>query len=129
MTFEQTPQYTSGSYLVKRLKILSGSLLTTDDMNRIIIQAECIVDGAMQMTGRTLSGQNATPDFTFNEHKHGIIRDATEAVAAYMCAQYDPTLFSSSSQAAFTADILWSDADRALGMLANKPIQRYLKTV
>jgi len=64
--------------------------------------------------------------FPFDMKKMSLIREACIALAALMCIAYNVAEFTTNAQAALTGDMLWAEADRALGMLADKRILDYL---
>ena len=106
-----TVEEVSGAILTKSAE------MTEERISGAILMAEGIVDAVMQKSGRA-----GASDFTFNHLKHGLIKDATIAIAASHCIAADVSEFTSVAEAALEADLFWARADRNLAILSNKAI-------
>lgn len=113
--------YTTAAIVKKRVNHLSASLLDSD-IEENINQAESIIDSVMKHTAR-----GASPDFTFDADKHGIIRNCTTDYAAYLCITFDPSEFPTMETAEMVANLLWNSAQNILEMLADARSVEYLK--
>ena len=116
-----TPTYTTAAIVKKRVSKLDTANLTDSDIEANINMAESIVDSVMQLTFR-----GASPNFTFDADKHGILRDAATSLAAWMSLTFDPEQFASSSSAALSSDLLWSEADRNLAILSDNRVPKFI---
>ena len=114
--------YTTAAIVKKRLKniTMGPNTLLDADIEENINQAEGIINAVMQKSG--LAGG----DFTFSATKHGVIRAAATALAAFFCLTYDIEAFGTSSAASISADLLWADADRNLAILSSPRVIYYL---
>ena len=110
------PFYTTDTIVKDRIKHIHADL-TQAKIEENIEMAEGMIDCVMRESFTT----------TFNEAKHGLIRQAATCLAAFMCLTYDPEQFSSTSSAALAADLLWAEADRALAILSDQKVVTYLR--
>lgn len=106
-----------------RLSQISGSNVTDAMISGAILQAEGIVDAGMRLSGRN-SG-----DYTFNQGKHGLIRNTTSAMAAYITLGFLVEEFLSTSSAALTADLLWAEINRNMGILVDARVRKWVQEV
>lgn len=112
--------YTTVALVKMGTKWLSGDL-TDPDIESFIYQAEGLIDGVMKKTGR-----GATPDFTFNIEKHGVISDAATSLALFNCIRYDPGAFPLLEQAEMTENLAYYSALRALTLLGDTRLVDYI---
>ena len=117
------PTYTTTEMVKARVNAVSGAL-STDRIISGIMMAEGIVDAVMRKSG--VSGASVTPDYNYDSNKHGLIRDTTTALAAFMVLTNDVELFTSTSTGSITADLLWAEADRGLAILSDPRVIYYL---
>ncbi len=108
--------YTTADIVRKRLYEMPSGLLTTD-IEENIVQAEGIVDAVMLCSFKSI----------FDAEKHGLIRQCTTDLAAYLCLIYKPAEFEMLENAEMTANMLWNSADRSLFILSRKRIVESLK--
>jgi len=62
----------------------------------------------------------------FNETKHGIVKMVCTDIAAFYAIAYDPSGFTSISEAAFIADLIYTNMLRGLTLLKDERIQKKL---
>jgi len=110
--------YTTAAIVRKRIKDIPNGLTNTD-IEENIEQAEGIVDAIMLCSFKDI----------FDETKHGIIRQCTTDLAAYLCLTYDPTEFDMLETAEMTANMLWNSADRSLFLLSRKRVVESLRNL
>ena len=110
------PYYTTFIIVKDRLKHISADLVEAKVLENIEI-AEGMINVVMK----------ADFTLTFDETKHGLIRQAATCLAAFMCLTYDPEEFTTVSFASMTADLLWAEADRALAILSDPNVVVYLQ--
>lgn len=113
-----TITYTSAAIVRKRISAIPNGL-TDPDIEENIRQAEGIVDAIMLCSFEDI----------FDEEKHGIIRQCTTDLAAWLCLTYDPAEFDMLETAEMTANMLWNSADRSLFMLSRKRVVESLKNL
>ena len=113
-----TVTYTTAAIVRKRIKDISNSLTNTD-IEENIVQAEGMVDAIMLCTFKDI----------FDETKHGIIRQCTTDLAAFLCLTYDPAEYDMLETAEMTANMLWNSADRSLFILSRKRVVESLKNL
>lgn len=113
--------YTTAAIVKKRVKHLSASLADAD-IEENILQVESIIDSIMKLRARA-----ASPDFTFDADKHGIIRNCATDYAAYLCVTYDPSEFPTMETAEMVANLLWNSVQALLTMLSDARVVEYLK--
>jgi len=113
--------YTTAAIVKKRVYHLSSSLLDAD-IEENINQVESIIDSTMKHTAR-----GASPDFTFDADKHGIIRNCATDYAAYLCITFDPSEFPTMETAEMVANLLWNSVQNMLEMLSDARSVEYLK--
>jgi hypothetical protein len=111
-----TITYTSAAIVRKRLSAIPNRL-TDPDIEENISQAEGIVDAIMLCSFKDI----------FDEAKHGIIRQCTTDLAAFLCLTYDPSEYEMLETAEMTANMLWNSADRSLFMLSRKRVVESLR--
>lgn len=116
--------YTTVDDVKDRIAQISGSNVTDEMISGAIFQAEGIVDSAMRLTGR-----GTGPDYTFDEAKHGLIKDTTTALGTYMILNFLVEDFQSTSSAALTADLLWAEVNRNFGILLDDRVRKYVQEV
>jgi hypothetical protein len=97
-----TATYTTVEIVKKRLKEIPDGL-TSDDITENIIQAESVVDSVMLMTGR-----GDSPDFTFDAAKHGIVRETTTDLAAFLCLSYNLEVHEMLETSELFANMMWN---------------------
>ena len=113
-----TVTYTTAAIVRKRIKDISNSLTNTD-IEENIVQAEGMVDAIMLCAFKDI----------FDETKHGIIRQCTTDLAAFLCLTYDPAEYDMLETAEMTANMLWNSADRSLFILSRKRVVESLKNL
>jgi hypothetical protein len=113
-----TVTYTTAAIVRKRVLSIPGGL-TDEDIEENIMQAEGIVDAIMLCTFKDI----------FNETKHGIIRQCTTDLAAYLCLTYNPGEIEMLEIGEMTANMLWNSADRSLFMLSRKRVVESLRNL
>jgi hypothetical protein len=111
-----TVTYTTAAIVKKRISAIPNGLTNTD-IEENIGQAEGIVDAIMLCSFKDI----------FDEEKHGIIRQCTTDLAAYLCLTYDPAEFDMLETAEMTANMLWNSADRSLFILSRKRVVESLR--
>lgn len=114
-----TVTYTTVAIVQKHIHNLSADI-DADDITVAINQAENAVDSAMKKSG--INGA----DFTFDATKHGVIRLATNAVAAFILMGSDVSTYSSASFASVQANILYAQMKFFLNFLSDNRIVDYL---
>lgn len=119
-----TVTYATAALVGKRSKYISTDLTTTaeGDIDQIIYQVEGFIDSVMRATAR-----GASPDFTFDVAKHGIIRMCAIDYATYLCIIYDFVNFPSLDDAESAAALLWNSIAHSLTLLSDSRIIEYLK--
>jgi len=110
--------YANYSLVRKRMSRIS-SALTDSDLMAFIQQAEGLLDVVMKESFRE----------TFNPNKHGLIQETCEAMAAYDCIAYDVSQFTSVSQAALAANLLWSLIEKNTKLLSDKRNIEIMKVI
>lgn len=103
--------YTTVEIVRKRLKEMPSGL-TSDDITENIIQAEGVVDSVMLMTGR-----GTETDFVFDAAKHGIIRQVTTDLAAFLCVCYDVSSQETLDSTELFANMMWNTIEFSMGKL------------
>lgn len=101
--------YANYSLVRKRVARISTAL-TDSDIMAFILQAEGVIDIIMKESFREI----------FNPNKHGLIQETCEAMAAYDCIAYDISSFTSVSQAALAANLLWELIEKNTKLLSDK---------
>ena len=117
------PTYTTVDEVSGSLLLVTRDLLR-EDISGSITRAEGVIDAMMQKTGR-----GSSPDFTFDEAKHGIIKDTAMALSGYDLISADTETFASNSAAGLLADLLWAKVNRNLVMLLDKNVQKWLTEI
>jgi len=113
--------YTTAALVKKRVKNLSSSL-SDSDIEENITQVESIIDSVMKVTAR-----GASPDFTFDAAKHGVIRNCATDYASYLCLIYDPSEFETLETAELDVNLLWNSAQNLLTLISDPRTVEYLK--
>jgi hypothetical protein len=113
--------YTEAALVKKRSNFISASLIDTD-IEENIYQAESIIDSVMLKTAR-----GATPDFTFDPTKHGMIRDCATDLATYFCITFDPSGFPSMETAEMVSNLLWNAIQMEFTLLADVKTSEFLE--
>ena len=116
--------YASEQDVKDRLSQISGSNVTDIMISGAIVQAEGIIDAGMRLTGK-----GASPDYTFSAAKHGLVRNTASAMAAYITLSYLVEEFLSTSSAALTADLLWAEVNRNMGILVDGRVRKWIQEV
>lgn len=115
--------YTEAALVKKRSNFISASLIDTD-IEENIYEAESIIDCVMLKTAR-----GASPDFTFDSEKHGILRDCATNLATYLCITFDPSDFPSMETAEMVSNLLWNEIQMGFTLLTDVKTGEYLKGV
>jgi hypothetical protein len=113
-----TVTYTTAAIVKKRIRAIPNGL-TNSDIEENIEQAEGIVDAIMLCSFKDI----------FDNTKHGIIRQCTTDLAAYMSLTYDPAEFDLLETAEMSANMLWNSADRSLFMLSRTKVVESLRNL
>lgn len=108
--------YTTASLVRKSVKNISLTLLDAD-IEAYIAEAEGILDALM--------GQSFID--TFLVSKHGILRAAATKWASISAVMYDPSGFTSSTEASMIADVMWEEWTYLTGLLALDTVVRGLE--
>jgi hypothetical protein len=108
--------YTTAAIVRKRVSAIPNAL-TDPNIEENIEQAEGIVDAIMLCSFKDI----------FDNTKHGIIRQCTTDLAAFLCLTYDPAEFEMLETAEMTANMLWNSADRSLFILSRKRVVESLR--
>lgn len=106
-------RYTDESIVLQRVK--GSSLPSTLELQNMIKETEGYVEMLMRET------------VTFDETKHGVIR---ECVTNYVCAKVvaeNPANYSSTAEASLAADIFWSTGQRCEVLLRDPKFVIWLK--
>lgn len=106
-----------------RLAQISGSNVTDDMISGAILQAEGIIDAGMRLSGR--SGG----EYSYSGATHGLITSTATAMAAYTTLGYLVEEFLSTSSAALTADLLWAEVNRNMGILVDGRVRKWIQEV
>ena len=110
--------------VIERVNPVSGAW-STNRISGAIEMAEGMIDAVMRKTGI-----GATPDFTFDSTKHGLIRNTCTSLAAFMLLTTGvDTAFSTTSTVSLTADMLWAEADRGLAILSDPRVNKFIREV
>jgi len=110
--------YTTAAIVKKRLYDMPSGL-SDPDIEENIAQAEGIVDAIMLCTFKGV----------FDATKHGIIRQCTTDLAAYLCLAYKPQEYEMLEASEMTANMLWNSADRSLFILSRKRVVEALRNL
>jgi len=108
--------YTTAAIVRKSVKNIDGGLIDAD-IDVYIEEAEGILDALM--------GQSFKD--TFLESKHGILRAAATKWASLSAMMYDPSGFTSSTEASMIADVMWEEWTYLTGLLAVDTVVRSLE--
>lgn len=117
------PTYALIGNVKERLNLISGAW-SDNRISGAIEMAEGMIDGVMQKTGI-----GASPDYTFDSTKHGLIRNTCTSLAAFMMLSGWVEEFSTSSTVSLTADLLWAEADRGLAILSVPRVNKFVRGV
>ena len=117
------PTYALISNVKDRVNAVSGAW-SDSKISGAIIMAEGMIDSVMMKTGR-----GTGPDFTFDDTKHGLIRNTCTSLAAFMVLTSDVELMSTTSTVSLTADLLWAETDRGLAILSDPRVNRFIRSV
>ena len=98
------------------MKNISAELIDAD-IDVYIAEAEGILDALM--------GQSFVD--TFLVSKHGILRAASTKWASICALMYDPSGFTSSTEASMIADVMWEEWGYLTGLLAVDTVVRRLE--
>jgi len=109
--------YSTPTLVRKRVKDIPSDLVD-DDLKQNIIEAAGIIDAAM----------TDTLQFTFDSLKHGLVRQCSTDLAAFLSIIYDPEgAFTTLLNAELTANLLWNSTARSLSLLSDPRIVTYMK--
>lgn len=111
-----SPYYTTATIVKDTLKAIDAGLTDAKILVHIVM-CESIADALMGTNFQT----------SFNAEKHGLVRRFCTNMAAIMCLGYDTTEYTSTAQAALTADILWAQIEFDMLLLKDASIIKYLK--
>ena len=115
--------YTTIQNVKDRLSQVSGSNVTDEMISGSIVQAEGVIDAGMRLSGR--SGGN----YSYSGANHGLITNTATAMAAYITLGYLVEEFLSTSSAALTADLLWAEINRNMGILVDGRVRKWIQEV
>lgn len=113
--------YTTAALVKKRIENIDASL-ADGDIEAHINEAEQILNAVM---GTDFLGT----DHTFDVSKHGILRAAANAYAAYTAVLFNPAGFTNTSEAFGIADGLWQQWEFLVGLLSNRSIVEELESL
>jgi len=111
--------YTTEAIVRARAKAIGAASPSSSDITEFIGQAQELIDSIM-----SFSVQNS-----FDEKKHGLIKMVCTDIAAFYAIAHDPSGFTSISEAAFVADLIYTNMLRGLTLLKDERIQKKLKGV
>lgn len=108
--------YTTAALVRKAVKNIDAGLLDAD-INAYIEEAEGVLDGIM--------GQSFVDVFLAS--KHGILRSASTRWASISAIMYDPSGFTSSTEASMISDVLWEEWTYLTSLLERDSVVRWLE--
>lgn len=110
--------FTTIAKVKSRLKKFNTSISDTE-VTEYIEQAEGLIKAVMK----------GNIPVTFDAAKHGLMERAATDLAAFNLLLYDPSSFSSVTEASFMADLIWTAIEEDLKHLGDKRVQDYLKVL
>ena len=108
--------YTTAAIVRKSVKNIDAGLIDAD-IDVYIEEAEGILDALM--------GQSFVDTFTAT--KHGILRSASTKWSSICAVMYDPSGFTSSTEASMIADVMWEEWTYLTGLLERDVVVRGLE--
>ena len=110
-------KWTTASIVIQRVK--GSSLPTTQEIENMISEAEAFIMAAVR--------ENLYTSITFDNEKHGILRECATNIACAKVVAENPANYASTSEASLAADIFWALAQRDLKILEDQKTITYLK--
>lgn len=113
-----TATYTTIAIVRARAKGIGADPNPSDVMiTEFIGQAEQLVDALLGFSLKS----------SFDETKHGVVKQVTTDMAAFYAIAHDPSGFTSISESALVLDVIYTNMLRGLTFLKDKRIQKRLQ--